>query len=82
MGVTLHGVVMERDDTIPWIRSGKIAGQRFRFGYAKMTYANMPPSSPDVSHIAKSTLMRTSGAKAHSGGVNVGFADGSVKFVR
>ena len=81
LGVALHGAVMERDKTVASSGGGN-AVDRFRLHYQKMTFANLPASSPDVSHIAVSTLMSMGDAPAHPGGANFVFGDGSVRFIR
>jgi type VI protein secretion system component Hcp len=80
LSVMLHGVVMERDNKTPRGGAGA-AAERYRIRYKKMTEANQPPSSPDVSHAVKAALMREAGSTASAGGVSVGMMDGSVRLV-
>lgn len=61
LSITLHGVVMERDKATAPSGRGSAAAERYRLRYQKMTYSNMPPSSADVSHVVKGTLMRAGG---------------------
>jgi prepilin-type processing-associated H-X9-DG protein len=86
LSIMLHDVVMEKDNTIPRSGSGSVAAERFRLRYKKMTYANMPPSSPDASLSVKLALMRIGDATAsrsgHGGGMNFTFMDGSVKILQ
>ena len=82
LSITLHGVVMERDNTAPRSGAGNAPAERFRLRYRKMTYSNMPPSSPDVSQIVRqSLLMKAQPGQHNSGAIVVGMGDGSVKFV-
>jgi type VI protein secretion system component Hcp len=58
LSVTLHGVVMNRDNANP--RSGGVSAstERYRLRYRKMTYSNMPASSADVSRAAEAKMRR------------------------
>jgi hypothetical protein len=61
LSITLHGVVMEREYANPRSGGRSAAAERYRIRYRRMTYSNMPPSSADVSHVVKGTLMRAGG---------------------
>jgi type VI protein secretion system component Hcp len=80
LSITLHGVVMEWDSKTLRGSAGA-ATERYRIRYTKMTYANQPPSSPDVSHAVKAALTKEAGATASGGGLSVGMMDGSVRLV-
>jgi type VI protein secretion system component Hcp len=54
LSITLHGVVMERDQRSAGTRATL---ERYRLRYRKMTYSNMPPSSADVSLAVEQQLM-------------------------
>lgn len=64
LSLALHDVVVERDYTIPWSSGGTAADKRFRLWFSRITHAMMPPSSPDVSHLARLALMKMGDAAA------------------
>lgn len=57
LSVALHDVVVETDSrSLARVGSGLVAYEGFRLRYQKMTYSNMPVSSPDVSPVLKTVL--------------------------
>lgn len=76
LSLALHGVALELDKTAPQ-GSGT---ERYRLRYVKMTYANMPASSPDMSLAVRESLRTQRTGTYHSGGgIVVVMGDGSVR---
>jgi hypothetical protein len=58
LSITLHDVVMETDRATTPSGRGSASVERYRLRYKKMTYANMPQSSPDVSRAVEARMRR------------------------
>ncbi len=58
LSIRLHNVVVERDNAAPRSGFGNASVEKFRLRYGKMTYSNMPPSSPDVSRAVEAKMRR------------------------
>ncbi len=68
LSIALHDVAISLDKTTPGVGGPGTPLERYRLRYSKMTYANMPPSSPDVSQAVVASLMRQQAAQRSGDG--------------